>query len=313
MTFRRRILIAMLPLFALLVALGGTGAALIYHLGGQIDLILRENYDSVIYMRDLNEALERINSSFLLALAGQEEQSHRLYQDKWKIFDDSLDKENHNITILPEEGQLVDKLTTLSKDYRQAGNDFFADPGAQREGLYFAPAGAPCLYSTFVQIKNVSDRIRQINQDQMEHVNAAARVLALHSLVWYGGGLAFGIALAVLLVASTIRTILYPIRAVTESAAAIGAGNLDQLVPITSNDELGQLASSFNTMARQLRELRQSHHAQLVRRSRPARRRSIPFPIPCSWLIPSSTWRWPTPWPAACWAFVPARTANSRR
>ena len=37
--------------------------------------ILRENYDSVIFMRDLNEALERIDSSFQFALAGREEQS----------------------------------------------------------------------------------------------------------------------------------------------------------------------------------------------------------------------------------------------
>ena len=74
----------MLPLFALLVALGGTGAVLIYHLGHQIDQILRENYDSVIYMRDLNEALERIDSSFQFALAGREGQSHQQYQDEWK-------------------------------------------------------------------------------------------------------------------------------------------------------------------------------------------------------------------------------------
>ena len=71
MTFRRRIMMAMVPLFALLVALGGTGTALIYHLGSRIDDILRENYDSVIYMRDLNEALERIDSSFQFALAGR--------------------------------------------------------------------------------------------------------------------------------------------------------------------------------------------------------------------------------------------------
>ena len=51
-------------------------------------------------------------------------------------------------------------------------------------------------------------------------------------MLWYGGGLATGIALAVILIASMIRTIFYPIRAVTESALAIGAGNLDQLVPI---------------------------------------------------------------------------------
>ena len=31
MTFRRRIIVAMVPLFALLVVLGGTGTVLIYH------------------------------------------------------------------------------------------------------------------------------------------------------------------------------------------------------------------------------------------------------------------------------------------
>ena len=56
----------MMPLFALLVVLGGTGTILISQLGDKIGQILRENYDSVIYMRDLNEALERIDSSFQL-------------------------------------------------------------------------------------------------------------------------------------------------------------------------------------------------------------------------------------------------------
>jgi len=74
-TFRQRIIVAMLPLFALLVVLGGTGATLIYSLGSQVDQILRENYDSVIHMRDLNEALERIDSSFQFALAGREKES----------------------------------------------------------------------------------------------------------------------------------------------------------------------------------------------------------------------------------------------
>ena len=71
-TFRRRIIVAMVPLFALLVVLGGTGTVLIYHLGNRIDRILRENYDSVIYMRDLNEALERIDSSFQFAMHARE-------------------------------------------------------------------------------------------------------------------------------------------------------------------------------------------------------------------------------------------------
>ena len=114
----------------------------------------------------------------------------------------------------------------------------------------------------------------------MEEANRQARRLARSSLIWYGGGLAIGIALAVFLVASTIRTILYPIRAVTESAAAIGAGNLDQLVPVSSEDELGQLASAFNSMARQLRDYRQSHKAQLTRAQKTSQATINSFPDP---------------------------------
>ena len=66
----------------------------------------------------------------------------------------------------------------------------------------------------------------------------------------------------------------------TESAKAIGAGNLDQVVPIMSDDELGQLAAAFNAMARQLREFRQSHKAQLIRAQRTSQATIDSFPEP---------------------------------
>ena len=36
-------------------------------------------------MRDLNEALERIDSSFQFALAGREKDSCKQYEDNWKL------------------------------------------------------------------------------------------------------------------------------------------------------------------------------------------------------------------------------------
>src|SRR5208283_313759 len=121
MTFRRRILIAMIPLFVLLVALGTTATFLIYHLGDQVGKILTENYDSVIFMRDLNEALERIDSSFQFALVGREEQSKKQYQENWQKYQECLDREQNNIT-LPGEGELDDTLNDLSKAYHDLGN-----------------------------------------------------------------------------------------------------------------------------------------------------------------------------------------------
>ena len=114
----------------------------------------------------------------------------------------------------------------------------------------------------------------------MKDVDDETKRLARSSLIWYGLGLACGIVLAVFLVGNTIRMIVYPVRAATESAVAIGAGNLDQVVPITSDDELGQLASAFNTMARQLREFRQSHKAQLIRAQRTSQATIDSFPEP---------------------------------
>lgn len=279
MTFRRHILLAMVPLFALLVALGGTGTFLIYRLGNGIDEILRENYRSVTYMRDLNEALERIDSLFQFALAGREEESHKQYQTNWTRFETSLWEEQQNIT-LPGEAELVEKLTKLSEHYRRQGDDFFQHPGKPRDKLYFGEQAEPGLLGTFREIKATAAEILRINQENMEDANRRARRVARSSLLWYGSGLALGIALAIFLVASTVRTILYPIRAVTESATAIGAGNLDQLVPVSSADELGQLASAFNAMARQLRDYRQSHDAQLTRAQQTSQATIDSFPDP---------------------------------
>ena len=136
MTFRRRILIAMVPLFVLLVALGTTGTFLIYHLGDQVGKILRENYDSVIFMRDLNEALERIDSSFQFALAGREEQSLKQYQENWKKYQECLDREQHNITV-PGEKELDDRLNRSPKRTMTWATLFIRASGGRSQTLYF--------------------------------------------------------------------------------------------------------------------------------------------------------------------------------
>ena len=71
MSLRARIYLTLAPLLVLLAMLGLTGVVLLNELGGRINAILRENYDSVRAMQQLNEALERIDSSFQFALLAQ--------------------------------------------------------------------------------------------------------------------------------------------------------------------------------------------------------------------------------------------------
>src|SRR5437764_13978887 len=110
LTLRWRIFLTLVPLLALLVVLGGAATVLLYRLGGSIDLILRENYASVIAMERLNESLERIDSSFQFALAGEQDKARAQYDQNWPAYRDSLEKEQGNIT-LPGERALVERLT----------------------------------------------------------------------------------------------------------------------------------------------------------------------------------------------------------
>jgi two-component system, NtrC family, sensor histidine kinase KinB len=265
LTLRYRILLTLLPLLALLAILGGAGYVLLSHLGGRIDVILRDNYDSVLYMERLGEALERIDSSFTFALAEEERRARKQYDANWKLYRYHLKKEQENITI-PGEGALVERLTALTEAYRREGDAFYKlTTTPARKRAYFGPDGKSGLLARFTQIKEVANDILRMNQENMETASHEARATAASSLLWFGGGLVVAAALAAFIALRTVRAILRPIRAVTESALAIGAGNLDQVVPVVSADELGQLAGAFNTMARQLRGYRESQQARMLR------------------------------------------------
>ncbi len=66
----------------------------------------------------------------------------------------------------------------------------------------------------------------------------------------------------------------------TDGARAMARGELDQLVPAASRDELGELANAFNEMARTLREYRQAGTARLLRAQKTAQATIDSFPDP---------------------------------
>lgn len=73
--------------------------------------------------------------------------------------------------------------------------------------------------------------------------------------------------LALLLGSVLFRQIIAPVRAVTRGAQRIAAGDLNQRIDVKSNDEIGQLAQSYNQMADALahdRQLRQNMVADIA-------------------------------------------------
>ena len=76
------------------------------------------------------------------------------------------------------------------------------------------------------------------------------------------------------------RSISKPIQAVTDGARPLARGELDQIVPAASRDELGELANAFNEMARTLREYREAGSARLLRAQQTAQATIDSFPDP---------------------------------
>jgi len=71
----------------------------------------------------------------------------------------------------------------------------------------------------------------------------------------FGGALALAILLVVLLSNVQIRRTLEPLAALEKGTARIASGELATRVAVTSNDEFGALATSFNAMASNLGDL----------------------------------------------------------
>ena len=276
-SLRHRIALTLLPLLLLVATFGGYGIVLLSRVGGRIDQILRENYASVIYMERLKENLERMDSSFQFALAGREPEARQQFDANWRLFLEHYEAERRNIT-LPGEGELVARLNRLGASYHDKGTEFFGTgDAASRQTAYFGQGG---LLATFKELKDTADQIARMNHDNMAQANREARQTARSSLVWFGVSAVLVTLLGVFLARHTISTILRPLTSVTESVLAIGAGNLDQLVPVVSHDELGQLAGAVNTMARQLRDYRQSQKARLLRIQQAAQATLNSFPDP---------------------------------
>lgn len=288
LTLRQRIWLTLVPLLVLLAVLGGAAMLLLNRLGGRIDVILRENYESVVAMQDLKESLERIDSSFQFMLVarglhdGKERKSlevraHKAYATNWQRFEAALSKERANITIFPTEKELVDRLVAAAERYRSQGRRFYARRGGVQHEDYY---GRGQLYDTFVQIKQTADQVLRLNQTQMKNASDQASQTAAGSMVWLSVGLAIAALLAGISAWHTVRTILQPIQAMTQAAVGISSGDLDQVVPYLSRGELGELAQAFNTMAHRLRDYRQSQTAQLLRAQRTSQATIDSFPDP---------------------------------
>src|SRR5215469_2703486 len=256
---KKRILFWLCPILVLFLGVGLYAVWLFNQLGGSIEVILRENYQSVLAGQQMKESSERMDSGLAFALAGEEQRGRDLFDSNVPIFQQSLRKELNNIT-LPGEGELADKIKASEERYLALAKTFWdtSDPDARRK-MYFSE-----LLPLFTEIKNNAQEVIRINQENMVDSDHRARSLSADSTRTMVLLLLFGIALAVSMAYGFLRAILKPIQTLTTVSKEMGEGKLDQVVPVQSKDELGQLADAFNKLAAKLRAYRQVTTDQIL-------------------------------------------------
>jgi two-component system, NtrC family, sensor histidine kinase KinB len=248
-------------LLMIIVVIGIQGILHLTKLGESIDVILRENYRSVVACQEMKESLERIDSGILFTLLGDVEQGKALISRNMFVFERALRAEENNIT-LPGEGERVALIQQTFHQYKANLKDIedtSTQPTIRRE-TYFK-----MLFPLFQQIKHTADEVLRMNQENMNEANDKARNIAASARRQMYVLLLAGSIVAIGFFFFASRWILLPIKRLIKSADEIGQGNLDLVVQSSSRDEIGHLSEAFNTMASNLREFRRTDQAKLMR------------------------------------------------
>ena len=274
MTLRAKLLLAQAPLGLALAIVGVASLSAIASLGRSPELILRDNYRSVLAAERMLRAESDLDELTLARAAGRPAPEAARAEASAR-FEAELRAQENNIT---EQGE-ADATRVLRArwmDHRRAVGEVLAAPPPERLERYFA-AFVPAAR----ELQRAAREVLAINQDAMQRKSdqarrSAERTTALVLAVTAAAVLA-GLFLSVWLMARLLR----PLGALSQTVRRIGEGDLDVRAPVTGKDEIAALGEEFNTMAERLRQYRSSSLGELLQAQQASQAAidSLPDPI----------------------------------
>ncbi|MFC6095757.1 ATP-binding protein [Flavobacterium qiangtangense] len=212
-------------LFSLIVILVALAVRQVHVIAEDTENILVANYNSLDYSRNMLKELDKIE----------------LEQQNFDSFDAFLNFQNNNITEVGEK-ELTQNLLEDVKIFKENPDNKIARN----------------------QIRNDLNDIMKLNMDSIQRKSIVAKNSAESGIFWISitGLTCFIIAFTLLV--NLPSDIANPIKDLTESIRQIADKNYSQRVNFETNDEFGNLAKSFNTMAQKLQEYSDSNLDKLM-------------------------------------------------
>ena len=159
-----------------------------------------------------------------------------------------------------DEQELAKPLVSELQAYRRAA-DAVAAVAAEREALVqYHQRANPLLRRAVALTTVIRDRhfelARRAVTGAKDEASASRRAVLLITLAALG--------FAVLVAWHLTSRVVGPLRRLTRGANAIREGQFEEQIELTSQDELGELASAFNQMAADLAEFRRTNIGEVV-------------------------------------------------
>jgi NtrC-family two-component system sensor histidine kinase KinB len=237
----------------------------VYHfvrLGRAVDVILFDNYKSILAAENMKEALERQDTSALFSITGHTDKARQQFAENAGKFSHEFTVAEANVTEDGEE-KIVADIKVQYAVYQQDLANFISQSSPSRDAspseFYFNK-----LEPEFLTLKNRIDDLLHLNQQAMLRASERATAEALRAEISTVIVAITGFIIALVFAWKFTAYVVDPISTLATKAKSIGEGDFEQHIEILSKDEIGVLAAEFNRMATRLRDMRKSDYWRML-------------------------------------------------
>lgn len=259
MKLKSKIYLSLFLLFSLILLLSGMGSYFLQELARDSRAIMKDNFHTIQYMQALSNGLDKV--TVLLMELDKIPGADIELEKELAICDSIIEKQLDNITETGEyqltselnaHFQTIKRLISLAKEEGPRGMESVLEQVLPR----------------MMQAKTVASNIYSINEEALVRKNVIAdqtaeRVTAYMAVLGFSG-----IMIALVYLLHLPNYILTPLSRLNEGIKQIAADNYGHLLEVSSRDELGEIAGSFNKMVQRLYFYNQSNISVLLAEKR---------------------------------------------
>lgn len=272
---RARLFLNLIPVMVMLLAVGVFAIVLFSRLANNVDVTVMENYRSTIAARTMDVAMSRMEEGLRLAIQGDTNSASAAFNENTRVFAANLGILVTNKHLF-KETRLIEQLQSNYQSFHDAGKVIL---GLNQEREKRAILDKDVL-NRKLAIGILLEQISKVNDENILATTANIQQINQHITHLMIAGVAVAFLISAFASFHLSKSILRPIQLLTKATREIGEGHLDQIVPVISQDELGELATAFNKMAAQLEVYRQNTSEKIMRLHRTMESALASFPDP---------------------------------